>query len=417
MTVTTEFTAIPASKASSYGAAELEYLENNMAQASQAKAAPVSNMNIESSREVPPLVAAPPPAPTQAAPAAAPEQAAPAPEAPAPTAPPVAAKPEEDELKKYLAGVGGRSDFNTAQKLVSGLSDADRNLISKDFKLPNLEQKLTEAKAEYDQRVEQMGKSRALASMFSLFGHLAVGLYGIKHGVDTSGVKFDTTDWAANYHDIMERYKMDRAIQNDIYEATASRRQKILDSIAKAGESDVRAREASTRDQLGTAGLILSAQTHKATVEAGLATKAAQDITDREHLLDTASQKIMAPLVNADFKLKGDTARNALAEKVAASLPQAGILPQEEWNALHPGWLSSATGGKIGGGVSGYDDYVAYKAMDYFATEKKNLRSGPVSNTPVATQAAPVVVSGRTPAQQAELDKLLLKKNASKTNK
>ena len=117
------------------------------------------------------------------------------------------------------------------------LEKDDQEIYARTISLPTFEKKLRETTEEYNKRVEELGENRATASMISMITHIAAGLYGINHGVDTSGVKFDPYDWSNEYNKIMDKYKISRDAAGAIYEAQATREQQIRSRVDRKAES------------------------------------------------------------------------------------------------------------------------------------------------------------------------------------
>ena len=123
------------------------------------------------------------------------------------------------------------------------LSDDQLRAVAEQYPIPDLANQLIDAKKEYEKREEELGSKQALSSMFSILGHLAVGFYGIKHGVDTSGVKFDAFDWAAAHNRIMDNYKLSAQMRQAEYDAATGRRDRFLSQLEKGAEFKARAEE------------------------------------------------------------------------------------------------------------------------------------------------------------------------------
>lgn len=184
----------------------------------------------------------------------------------------------------------------------------DIALYAEGINLPNFEKRLLEAQDMYKQKVEELGTQKAWVAMFSLLGHIAAGVYGVQHGVDTSGIKFDQYDWALEYNKIMDNYKMSADIVKSSYEATTSRYEKIADMIERSRKE--RKGEVVTEAQLKLEGARakLGAEERKATLEAS-------DVERREREKFIAGEK-----EKEDYK------------KVVAALEKRANAQYDDWN-------------------------------------------------------------------------------------
>jgi hypothetical protein len=75
--------------------------------------------------------------------------------------------------------------------------------------LPQWEKKLEDAKRIYDERSAALGEKEATLSMIGLFTQLVLGMYGVKHGVDTSGIRFDKINWDNEFKQLARQYDKD----------------------------------------------------------------------------------------------------------------------------------------------------------------------------------------------------------------
>jgi hypothetical protein len=125
-----------------------------------------------------------------------------------------------------------QKDIRTATSSILnlwGMSEDDAKIESEKYNqlLPNFDRKVMEARKLYEQKEEELGTEQAKVAMFKILGHLAMGLYGAKYGVDTSGLVFDTTDWAARHNKLMNQYKMDVDLAEGDYRRGESRMSRI----------------------------------------------------------------------------------------------------------------------------------------------------------------------------------------------
>lgn len=121
--------------------------------------------------------------------------------------------------------------------------------------------------AEYKATKDQQAKQQLWEGLISGLGAIASGMYGLKHGIDMSGVKFDRTNWDAKAAAAREDWIAGRMAAEKDYELSKS----IIDQKRK-GKLDNweinqklyenAAREAQRRDDMSykSAGLGLEAQ-------------------------------------------------------------------------------------------------------------------------------------------------------------
>lgn len=128
--------------------------------------------------------------------------------------------------------------------------------------------------AEYKATKDQQAKQQLWEGLISGLGAIASGMYGLKHGIDMSGVKFDRTNWDEKAKAAREDWIAGRMAAEKDYELSKS----IIDQKRK-GKLDNweinqklyenAAREAQRRDEMSykSAGLGLEAQKLGAQIE------------------------------------------------------------------------------------------------------------------------------------------------------
>ena len=122
-----------------------------------------------------------------------------------------------------------RTATEIAKVVTSSPDDLDKLALTGRYAdLPNLDQKLKDTKTAYEAEVQRVGHKQAVVSLFSVLGQIAVGMYGIQHGVNTSGVKFDAYDWAADYKKAMDNYKLSSELRMQQYTSVMSDRDKLM---------------------------------------------------------------------------------------------------------------------------------------------------------------------------------------------
>ena len=162
-------------------------------------------------------------------------------EAGAPSTPPAPPKPPELTPERMAAGMGRvqaisdvpKEERNFVEKTL-GLMNMDgeeRREILNGVDFPGYQKAMDQAKARYEEAVDRMGEQRALVGCFSLIGHIAAGLFGMKHGVNVSGMQFDPVDWNVEYKKIVTKYDMDREAEEKKYTYSEHRKEYLSNMI------------------------------------------------------------------------------------------------------------------------------------------------------------------------------------------
>ena len=271
-----------------------------------------------------------------------------------------------------------------------GMEKDDMDEIAAGIKLPGFIKKLEDTRAKYDENVAKMGEQKAISSMFAILGHIAAGIYGIKHGVDTSGVKFDTTDWAVEYKKAKDSYEMDRDLAETEYKSAESRRDKLSDLMrfVKSGYESKEARRVSDTMQAkmfqaGTAKTQIGQELSDLRGEKRATTQAERDEASRQFKERAALSSELAKASSA----KDSTVRSNLLGDVSKKL---GGMSFEEWK--DEGGTPEAPRETFATfGVGDKEHYQAY-VQDMLADHiKANLPA--TRSSGVAKSAAPVVQS------------------------
>jgi hypothetical protein len=358
--------------------------------------------------------AVPAPAETQGTPV---EAAPPAPVAsvsPAPvqeTAPAPARAANPLYLKGYKVPQARSFEQGTGKSAIDAALDfanapeEDRRLLSKDVPLPNLDKKLGEIKDAYDQRVSEMGERQAKVAMFSILGHIAVGLYGVKHGVDTSGNKFDVTDWSVQYKRIMDQYNMEKDIAKTEYETKESRRDKYV-SLAKFLKGEFESKEARKVSDLTEEAKFVAGGAREEQRQASFEERAAnreeamsaraeeRNVLAREKEARIAEQKKVESIRNVMFKAesqKSTDAKLGMMETAAAEIPSTLSFDEwKNWDGADKGWLSSDE-----------EDYMHYVRNNY-KNYAKSI-AAPTDRASSSTASAPSAIVTKAPQSGATL--------------
>jgi hypothetical protein len=145
----------------------------------------------------------------------------------------------------------------------------DKYLKQYDTHIPTFTDELKAAKEMYQSKVTELGKENAIVSMFKILGHLAMGMYGAKHGVDTSNIKFEPLDWAAKQRQLMDEYRMETELSEGKYKTAESKQERMTNLIKWAREQA----EQVERDRVRGVGGAIKAENLKKSMEAQLILK------------------------------------------------------------------------------------------------------------------------------------------------
>jgi hypothetical protein len=112
----------------------------------------------------------------------------------------------DTQVAEYKAD---KSPVGRLDKLIRGASPQTiRAMMGIELEeMPDFEKQIADAKSTYETARTELGDKQAKASAFGLLLQLAVGMYGIKHGVDVSGARFDKMDWSNKFDDLREDFK------------------------------------------------------------------------------------------------------------------------------------------------------------------------------------------------------------------
>ncbi len=141
--------------------------------------------------------------------------------------------------KVYEADIFGKAmDLNNGQQFI--------DIVKPELKgLHDIDNKLIEIKTRYEEAKADLGKKEGIASIMGLLGHLVVGSYGIKKGIDTSGTKFNMVNWDNKYKELLQQYDIDRQYLGDqrgsIKEFLAQKKGAINEAqqVARRKEQDI----------------------------------------------------------------------------------------------------------------------------------------------------------------------------------
>jgi hypothetical protein len=240
-----------------------------------------------------------------------------------------------------------------------GMAELDMEEEAKKYNslIPNFDKKMAEARSLYEKKEADLGDEQAKVAMFKILGHLAMGVYGAKYGVDTSGIQFDSVDWSARHKKLVDQYKMDVDLAEGDFRRGESRFDRLsqLSKWARAEGEQVAGRETTKQAQLadfkarqllGQAGdqrqdrLLQERQDNAEAVREEKALRSEQ----------IAAQKLAQKETQEIDKLKTSLAketksgkRKELAEIIAN---RANLLSYADWKesaGAEKGWLSTDT--------------------------------------------------------------------------
>jgi hypothetical protein len=110
-------------------------------------------------------------------------------------------------------------------------------------KLPAADKKLEMLKEAYDARKNALGEKEATLSMIGLFTQLALGMYGVANGVDTSGIKFDKISWDNEFKRLEKDFDKDFELALRSREAIKDRlsqKYRLYNEEQQRAEQDIR---------------------------------------------------------------------------------------------------------------------------------------------------------------------------------
>jgi hypothetical protein len=108
--------------------------------------------------------------------------------------------------------------------------------------MPDLTKGLQDFKDTYEAAREDLGDKYAKAQAYALLLQLAVGMYGIKHGVDVSGARFDKLDWTSKFDELKEDFKQNVTLQQ-MRIAEQERQYSKLQDLARGQMGVIKERE------------------------------------------------------------------------------------------------------------------------------------------------------------------------------
>jgi hypothetical protein len=144
--------------------------------------------------------------------------------------------------------VNERKNINQFTEILKDPSQIDRNTIKtalkasaiKDARSPELNKTKQEIESEYGKALMQYNKDKDSAKWGEFaekMGHalvqLGAGAYGLKHGTDLSGIKFDKTDWKANIDTALQDLKQAGSKRKEQINKKEGRETSILNKLSK----------------------------------------------------------------------------------------------------------------------------------------------------------------------------------------
>lgn len=164
------------------------------------------------------------------------------------------AQPKIDEpkvvgTKEHKQAVKQRAKVNKAAKDIKDIKKADKSInvldeLKKQYKnVPEIsnakkeiEQAYKDAKAQYEKDKDENKWLQVAETLGQAMVQLGAGAYGLKHGVDMSGIKFNKTDWSKNLDNSLNELKLAAAKRDkDLADLADPQAKKLefLDRIAK----------------------------------------------------------------------------------------------------------------------------------------------------------------------------------------
>jgi hypothetical protein len=266
---------------------------------------------------------------------------------------------------------------------------------------------MNEAKILYNKKVKETGEEEGRRAMFSLLGHLAVGLFGIKHGVDTSGVKFDLTDWTAKYNQLYQAHKIDMDTAKTEYDAREDRRKQILDAIKEARRDLERQSETMAREETDRSRFTAEKEFQLAMKKAELGRRDIEKEEKATEKKETQSEKqwltrertkaalINKTLMNVDdafnARVKGVPSEKAAAGELSVKASSIGADDYETWKKSNGYWRDY------------YDEYVDY--MKIKRNEFRNKNEKYITGTYVDEYTPPASGASTTETPETQISK------------
>lgn len=227
------------------------------------------------------------------------------------------------------------------------IDDAKKEADKYNELLPNFDKKVLEARRLYEKKEAELGTEQAKVAMFKILGHLAMGIYGAQHGVDTSGIVFDTTDWAARHNKLLNEYKMDIDLAEGEYRRGESRMSRIenLMKWARAGGEQEAAETARAR------AASVEAENRKKMFEAEqlLKEEAAGTKLEQTALKQAAKEEELKRKEERQDIIAGQKAEQKLADKDRAEINQLSLALAKESKTGKKVELGSLLSKKLGG--------------------------------------------------------------------
>lgn len=269
--------------------------------------------------------------------------------------------------------------------------------------IANFDKKVMEARKIYEQKEEELGTEQAKVSMFKILGHLAMGIYGARYGVDTSGLVFDATDWSARHNKLMSQYKMDIDLLEGEYKRGESRMNRIEDLYrwatargeeyakeqARVKEGAARISNIKTREELER---MQKREDELRQEERFNLKEAAKERTAEQKA--AAKETAAAAKAEADKQKRIDTLSMKLAGAKTSALRQeaASQLSEELGGLSFAAWKEDPNSQKswLSGDLTDYMDYVK---------KLKESKATPAAPAPLTQQAKPSNMSTGTTQQ------------------
>jgi hypothetical protein len=187
----------------------------------------------------------------------------------------------------------------------------------------DIEDTYKEALADYKETKDSAAWGRIAERLGQALTQLGAGAYGMKHGVDMSGLKFDKADWSAGVKDSLEALKIAKEETAEKLKAGEAREGKVLSKLAELRKMEKEDRPEAER--LLTAkerkeGELLDARiVHEKAKTKALEEKATKEIAKAKAGPQGDFQKAYKRELGkelADWKVRGEAVANQHLEKL-----------------------------------------------------------------------------------------------------
>lgn len=142
---------------------------------------------------------------------------------------------QRQDIKTFASQAGQAEspfdfDIKTALKksIIADIQSPELTKAKKD-----IENEYKQALSEYKQDKDAAKWGRIAESLGQALTQLGAGAYGLKHGVDLSGIKFDKADWKSNIDSAMQELKMAREKRDEQLKGRSLGESRVLQRLAQ----------------------------------------------------------------------------------------------------------------------------------------------------------------------------------------